>query len=303
MTTEELDARKQSTDGRMLKRHIIEARFSYKVNKDIGHKVKFDENIDTNLLARKSLYFSPADVESMIREAGLIALREKRETISMKDLSGAYDRVTFGMKSNIILTKEEKLWTAYHEAGHAVIAYLLHPTNDVIKATIIPHKGALGFIYQRPVEELHSSTKDHLLANIKVNLASYVAETIKFGTTTAGVGGGRGSDFHTAMQIARTMVWSYGMGKSGLLGDFSAMTDYQGRSLISEKTRQVLDEDVQDILKTSLAEVREVLLKNKELLEYFAQELLKKEELEYDEIVAIFDKFGVKSASRPVEKI
>ena len=266
-------------------------------------RVSVDPSVDINLLARKALYFSPSDIDSMIREAGLIALRDKRDKISMKDLSEAYDRVTFGMKSNVILTKDEKVWTAYHEAGHAVIAYLLHPTNDVIKATIIPHKGALGFIYQRPIEELHNANKDHLLANIKVSVASYAAENIKFGTTTSGVGGGRGSDFHNAMQIARTMVWNYGMGKSGLLGDFSAMTDYQGRSQISEQTRQILDQDVQDILKTSLAEVREVLLKNKEILEFFAQELLRKEELEYDEIVAIFDKFGVKSASRPVEKI
>ncbi len=266
-------------------------------------RVKTDSSIDVNLLARKALYFSPSDIDSMIREAGLIALRSKRDVLSMKDLSEAYDRVTFGMKSNINLTKEEKVWTAYHEAGHAVIAYLIHPTNDVIKATIIPHKGALGFVSQRPVEELHSSNREHLLANIKVSIASYVAELLQFGTTSSGVGGGQGSDFSNAMRLAHSMVWRFGMGKSGLVGDFFSMVDNSGQPIISEKIKETLDGDVQDILQTCIKEVRAVLVDKRDLLECFAQELLKKEELEYDDIVAIFDKFGLKSAARPITSV
>ena len=261
-------------------------------------RVQTQADIDTDLLARKALGFSPSDIANMVREAGIMALREKRVSLLTKDLSAAYDRVMFGMKSNIVLTKEEKVWTAYHEAGHAVIAYLTHPTNDVIKATIIPYKGSLGFISQRPVEELHSANKDHLLANIKVSLASYVAETLKFGKTSSGVGGGANSDFGNAMRIAQTMVWRYGMGKSGLIGDFYMMTTGDGQPLISEKTKETLDQDVQDILQNCLKEIHEILAQHRETLEYFAQELLKKEELEYDEIVAIFDRQGLKPASR-----
>src|SRR3990167_5462569 len=95
-------------------------------------RVKTDSSANPDILARRSLWFSPSDIDAMVREAGLIALREHRDTISMKDLSEAYDRVTFGLKANIILTEKEKLWIAYHEAGHAVIAYLTHPTNDEI---------------------------------------------------------------------------------------------------------------------------------------------------------------------------
>ncbi len=261
-------------------------------------RVKADPSIEPNFLARKALWFSPSDIDNMVREAGLLALRDKRETITMKDLSQAYDRVTFGLKSNITLNEKEKTWTAYHEAGHAVIAYLTHPTNDVIKATIIPHKGSLGFISQRPIEETYSSNREQLLANIKVSLASYVAEKLKFGTTGSGVGGGRGTDFDTAMRIAHAMVWQYGMGKSGLVGDFHALASNNG-SLISEKTREILDDDVQNILQTCMKEVEQILSANTDVLEYFAQELLKKQELEYDEIEAIFRKFGVKSA-RPL---
>ncbi len=262
-------------------------------------RVKQEASADPQFLARKALGFSPSDIDAMIREAGLIALREHRDIISMKDLSEAYDRVTFGLKANITLTEKEKIWTAYHEAGHAVISYLTHPSNDVIKASIIPHKGNLGFVFQRPTEELHSSNREHLLANIKVSIASFVAEQMKFGSTSSGVGGGRGSDFDTAMRIAHAMVWQYGMGKSGLLGDFHAISAQNGSPIISERTKEILDNDVQDILQTCIKEVREILATKNEILEHFAQELLRKGELEYDEIEAIFNKFNVRSASRP----
>jgi len=262
-------------------------------------RVKSDGNIDTNLLARKALWFSPSDIDAMVREAGLIALRDFRDTVTMKDLSAAYDRVTFGLKANITLSPKEKIWTAYHEAGHAVIAYIKNPSNDVIKATIVPHKGNLGFIYQRPVEELHSSNRDHLLAQIKVSLASYVAEKLKFGKTSSGVGGGRGSDFDNAMRVAQAMVWQFGMGKSGLVGDFyAAAGGHSGPCLLSERTKQTLDEDVQDILQSCMKEVEEILNDKRELLEHFAQELIKKEELEYDEIEQIFNRYGLTAASR-----
>jgi cell division protease FtsH len=260
--------------------------------------IKPEDNIDVNLLARKTLWFSPADIDYMVREAGILALREKRDKITMKDLNAAYDRVSFGTRSNIVLTDKEKEWTAYHEAGHAIIGYLCHPTNDIIKATIIPHRGALGFVFHRPTEELHSSNKEHLIANIKVSLGSYAAENIKFGTTSSGVGGGPGSDFYTAMQIAHAMVWRFGMGKSGLIGDFYSLTKHDA-SFISEKTKEILDADVQEILQTCLKDVANILNQNRALLDAFSIELMNKGELEYDEIESIFKSFGHTPASRP----
>ncbi len=144
-------------------------------------------------------------------------MREGRETVIMDDLNAAYDRVSFGQASNIVMSDEEKLTTAYHETGHAILYYLVHPTDDVMKATIIPRAGALGYVFARPTEEQHSQDKNHLLAEIKVSIASYVVEKKKFSTTTTGVGGGRGSDFHKAMRIAHNMVWSYGMGAASAI--------------------------------------------------------------------------------------
>jgi len=261
-------------------------------------KVKTENDVNSDILARRALYYTPSDIDSMIREAGVIALRDKRQSINMKDLSEAYDRVTYGTKSNINMTDDDKKWTAYHEAGHAIIA-CLHPRDDVVKATIIPRKGFLGFVSHLPKEEYYSKNKENLLARIKISLASYAAEEITFGSTTTGVGGGPGSDFYHAMNTAKSMVWSYGMGKSGYLGDFKNYTSCFGRPQDepSDEIKRKLEDDVQDILRNCMNEVKNFLNEHRDLLNYFAEELLRKEELEYDEIRDIFKKFGLTPAS------
>ncbi|MFH1768174.1 MAG: AAA family ATPase [Candidatus Omnitrophota bacterium] len=262
-------------------------------------KIEFDPSINTEVLARKAVGFSPADISNMVREASLIAIRNTREQVSYKDLSEAYDRVVFGLKSQITLSEKEKTGTAYHEAGHAIVAFLTHPTDDVIKASIIPRKGALGYVGHRSVEEIHAPNKEWYTANIKTSLAGFAAEKIKFATTTAGVA----MDFSVALELAHTMVWRLGMGKSGMVGDFYALTQQgwgkQNSISISEKTIEKLDEDTQMIMQTCLKEVEEILAKERDLLEYFAQELLKKEELDYDEIVDIFKKHGKERIANP----
>ncbi len=234
----------------------------------------------------------------MIREASLIVIRNKRGKITYKDLSQAYDRVVFGLKSQIVLSEKEKEWTAYHESGHAIIAYLTHPTDDVIKASIIPHRGALGYVGRRPKEEIYAPSREWFIANIKTFLGGYAAEKTKFGSTSSGVS----SDFKAALGLAHDMVYRYGMGESGILGNFDALmptSAYPQASLLSEETKRNIDKDVQKILNLSLIEVSEILNSEKELLEYFAKELLTKGELEYDEIVEIFKKHGKERSQNP----
>jgi cell division protease FtsH len=284
-------------------RKIYIHRPNLKERKDIFsfylNRVKTSPEVRIDILARKTLWCTPSDIDALVREAGIIALREKRDQLTMKDLTEAYDRVTYGMKSNINMTAEDKKWTAYHEAGHAILAYLIHPKDDVVKATIVPRKGFLGFVSHLPREEHYSHNREYFLANIKICIASYVAEMMTFNSTTSGVGGGSGSDFNTALNIARDMVWSYGMGKSGYIGDYRYL-DYAD-NMTADPIKNVLELDSQDILQTCLKEVRETLTKHKDLFIYFAEELLKKEELEYDEIEAIFNKFGVTPFSRPAD--
>jgi len=250
-------------------------------------KAQSDPKIDSNVLAKRTIGFSPADIANMVREASLIVIRNKCGKITYKDLSEAYDRVVFGLQSQIVLSDKEKKWTAYHEAGHAIIAYLTHPTDDVIKASIVPRRGALGYVGHRPKEEMYAPSREWFVANIKTSLGGYAAEKTKFGTTSSGVA----SDFNSALKLAHNMVYRYGMGESGILGNFDALVFGQ-TSLLSEDTKSKIDDDVQKILRSCLSEVTEILNNEKELLEYFAKELLQKGELEYDEIVEIFKKHG-----------
>jgi len=255
-------------------------------------KTESDKSIDTGILARKTVGMSAADIANMVHEAALIALRNKKDSIDVKDLSEAYDRIMFGLKTEIQLSEKEKEWVAYHEAGHALIAYLTHPTDDVIKASIVPRKGVLGYIGHHAPAEIYIRTKEWYLASIKTYLASFIAEKMKFNTTSSGIG----SDFESATYFAYEMAWRWGMGGSGLLGNFgeprAERSLYYKNLPISEKTREKLDDDVQAILKGCLEEVGKILNEEKELLDIFANELIKKGELEYDEIIAIFEAKG-----------
>lgn len=267
-------------------------------------KIKYEPNIDLAVLARKSVYKSPADIANIVREASIIAVRNKKDRVGMKEIDEAMDRIELGLKKPIELSEREKEQIAYHEAGHAIVAYMLHPTDDVFKASIIPRTvGFLGYVYHRSREELHVHNRQYYLANIKVTLGSYVAENLKFNTTTSGVA----EDLHQAMWWAYNMVWRWGMGPSGIKGNFKELEKTFGAptwgwsspNFLSEKTKEKLDEDVQSIIQQCLSEVQDLLSKESGLLDRFAQELIKRQELDYDEIEAIFKECG-KSRPTPV---
>lgn len=256
-------------------------------------KVKYDENdIKIERLARITVGYSPADISNLVREAALITVRRKKESIGMQDIDAARERIALGVKRRIKLRPEERWQTAYHEAGHAIITYLLAPTQDVFKITITPRGHTGGVTWTPEREEVFIHDKNYLLNQIKICLGSYAAEQLKLKITTAGVDG----DFSAALGIARNMVWRWGMGKSGLLGNFDALTEYASgahrASPVSSDMQKRLDDDVQDILQTCLKDVQDVLSKEQALLDRLAQELVAKEELNYDEIETIFKEFG-----------
>jgi len=259
--------------------------------------IKTDSSIDVGRMARLTVGNSPADIALLVREATLIAVRNKKDVISMKEISEAFDRIELGIKHKVVFNQEERRKIAYHEAGHAIAMYFLAPHSDVFKATILARGGALGFVMPQAREELHIGTKEHYLGNIKVSLGSYAAERIKFNTSTSGVS----QDFVSAMWNAHNMVWKWGMGNSGLIGDYTMLQNmpedhgtFAGSkaSFISEKLKEQLNSDVQQILNSCLNEVSDLLKKESALLERFAQELLIKDELNYDEIEAIFKEFN-----------
>ena len=259
-------------------------------------KVKIADDVTSERWARIAVGVTPSDIDNIIREGGLFSLRGNRDTITHKDLMDAYDRITLGAISREKYNRPSLLRTSYHETGHALMTYLVHPTNEVIKATIKPRKGALGYIWDREIEALadNSPNKEHWFSEIQVLLAGYVAERVALGTSGSGVGGGPASDFHRATKIAHLMVWSLGMGTSGLIGDFSAVKGDQ----IAQKTLEILNADAQQILQDCLQNTTRILTEHKDVLEYFAQELLEKGDLEYDDVQAIFSKFNLRAATK-----
>ncbi len=258
---------------------------------------KFDATVDKKRLARLTVGNSPADIANLVHEAALIAVRNKKTVISMKEVTEAYDRVEMGIKHKVVFSQEERAKIAYHEAGHAIAMYFLAPHKDVFKATILARGGALGFVMPQPREEIHVRTKDQYLGDIKVNLGSYAAERLKLKVTTSGVS----QDFTNAMWIAHHMVWEWGMGKSGLVGNYASIAAMPTRmgvfrgenvSYVSEKVKEQLNDEVQEILQECLKEAEQLLINESSLLDRFAEELLKKDELDYDEIEAIFKEFN-----------
>jgi cell division protease FtsH len=255
-------------------------------------KVQYDEgSVKIDRLARITVGNTPADIANIIREAALITVRNKRQLITMKDIDDARERIVLGVKRRIKMSDREKLQVAYHEAGHAIVTYLLAPSKDVFKITITPRGHTGGATWMPEREEILIENQLQLLNEIKIALGSYAAEKNKLGFSTSGVGG----DFANALYTAHNMVWRLGMGKSGLIGDFHALDFYRriGSSpLISEETKARLDNDVQEIMQACLKEVTELLKKEELLLDRLAKELIAKEELNYDEIEAIFKEFG-----------
>ena len=247
-------------------------------------KVRLDPSVDLARMARKAVFKTPAEIENILKEAALIATRERRELISYKDVSGAIERIELGVAHRLNMTPKEKEGTAYHEAGHLLILYLEHPTSDVFKASIIERAGTLGVVHPIPREELYSSDANTLRADIKMFLGGYSAEKLRYGVTTDGVS----SDFSQAMKVAHSMVWRFGMGGDGLVGDFTQIPKEE----LSDSLKEKLNSQTQKLISSCLAEVDATLRAERHILDRFAAELVQRDELDYDEIEKIFLEYG-----------
>jgi cell division protease FtsH len=248
-------------------------------------KVQHDPELEVGRLARKSVGKSPAEIESMVKEAALIAMRAGKDQVGYTDISKAIERLELGVEHRKTMVPQEREMVAYHEAGHLVVLYLLHPTDDVFKASIISRGGALGVVHHSPRDEFFTQDRNTLMANIKVALAGFVTEKLKYGTTSTGVA----ADFQNAMALAHNMVWRVGMGGNGFLGDFASMPTEQ----ISESLKERLNIETEKILKEASQDTEHVLKDNWNIVDRFVKELLEKEELDYDQIDAIFAEYGL----------
>jgi len=254
-------------------------------------RVQYDKNsVRIDKLARITSDYSPADIANMVHEAAILTVRNKKDFITMQEISEAMERIQLGLRLRFQVRPIEREATAYHEAGHAIITYLCQPKIDTFKVSIVQRERTLGVSMSHEKDETRKFTKEDALTQIKCSLGGYVAERIRFGYNASGIA----QDFKNMMSIAYSMVYQWGMGESGFLGNFSVLflTNRSTEPMMSEEMKGKLDADVQKILNTCRQEVEQILTRERPLLDRFAKELLEKQELDYDQMEEIFKAFG-----------
>ena len=246
-----------------------------------------DKNITLEYLAKRTPGFSGADLENLLNEAALLAVRRNKKCITMSEIDEATDRVLMGpAKVTKKYTDKEKKLVAYHEAGHAVIGLKLEGANDVQKITIIPRGQAGGYTMMTPKEETFNYTKKELLESICGLLGGRVAEEITFKEITTGAH----DDFKQATKIARSMVTEYGMSDLGpmMLEEPSSNTflgrDYTKNRNISDTVAHEIDEEMRKIINECYAKTKKILTENKDLLKLLANTLLENETITKEQI-------------------
>lgn len=268
------------------------------------------KDVDLKVLARSTPGFSGADLANLVNEAALLAARHGVDKVAMNDMESAKDKVLMGVeRKSMIISEEEKKSTAYHEAGHALIASLLPEADPIHKVTIIPRGLALGLTQQLPLDDRYTYSKDHLEAQLSVLMGGRATEILLLGKTTTGAA----SDFERATDIARKMVCQWGMSDLGPL-TFGERDDliFLGKDLamhknFSEKTAELIDEEVKKIINRNFDRAKELLEKNRSKLIKIAEALLVKEVLSSDEIDAIIkgkklDKKSTEKKASPISK-
>jgi cell division protease FtsH len=259
-------------------------------------KVPLANDVDVSVLARATPGFAGADLENLVNEAALLAARNNKEKVDMGDFELAKDKVMMGAeRRSMIISEEEKRNTAYHEAGHALVAKLLPGADPIHKVTIIPRGMALGLTQQLPMDEKHTYPREYLLNNLVILFGGRVAEELVLEHMTTGAG----NDIEKATDLARRMVCEWGMseklgpmtfGKKEeeiFLGrDFTQKVDY------SENTAIEIDAEVRRIIQESYHRAKDLLKSNLRLLHKVAETLLEKEVLDGSEIDAIVRDFG-----------
>lgn len=246
-----------------------------------------NKDITLEYLAKRTPGFSGADLENLLNEAALLAVRRNKKEISMAEIDEATDRVLMGpAKVTKKYTEKEKKLVAFHEAGHAVMGLKLDGANEVQKITIIPRGHAGGYTMMTPKEEAFNYTKNELLDSICGLLGGRVAEEVTFKEITTGAH----DDFKKATKIARSMVTEYGMSDLGPMmleepdGNTFLGRDYTKNRNISDTVAHEIDEEMRSIINNCYAKTKKILTENKDLLALIANTLLEEETITKEQI-------------------
>jgi cell division protease FtsH len=255
-------------------------------------KIPLGEDVDISVLARGTPGFSGADHANLVNEAALLAARQNRKQVVMVDFEAAKDKVLMGAeRKSMILSDEEKKNTAYHEAGHALVACMVPHADPVHKVTIIPRGMALGVTMQLPVDDKHTYTKDYLESQLAIMMGGRVAEEMFLNHVTTGAG----NDIEQATELARRMVCEFGMSGLGPLAFGKNQQEiFLGRDLatqrdFSEDTAIKIDQEVKKFVMHGYERAKDVLTSNREALIRIAETLLEREVLDSNEVRMLVD--------------
>ena len=256
-----------------------------------GKKVPLTNDVDWKVIARGTPGFTGADLENMVNEAALLAARTGADKVSMEDLERAKDKVMMGAeRRSMIITEKEKAITAYHEAGHALVAKLLPGTDPIHKVSIIPRGRALGLPQQLPTVEQYTHAKSYLINNLHILLGGRVAEELIFGEITTG----SGNDIERATDLARKMVCEWGMSEEMGPMTFGKKEEqiFLGREIsqhrdYSEETAIQIDAAVKKMITDCNKKVFHLLSENIEVLKDISDQLLERETLNLSDLEQI----------------
>ena len=284
-------------------RQVVVARPDVKGREEIlkvhARRIPLASDVALMVLARGTSGFSGADLANLVNEAALLAARQDKKTVEMIDFENAKDKVLMGVeRRSIIIPDAEKRTTAYHEGGHALVAYLLPGADPLHKVTIIPRGRALGLTMQLPTDDRYSYSKEFLVNQITILLGGRAAEEIVFQQQTTGAG----NDLEKATEMARKMVCEWGMSeKMGPLTFGKAEEHvFLGREVsrpkdYSEETAVIIDSEIKRIVTDSASRAKHLLDSNLEKLHALARALLERETLDGEEIHRIL-------ATRPFQE-
>ena len=250
--------------------------------------IKLSEDVDLHKIAQATAGAVGADLANLVNEAALRAVRQGRKAVNQQDLLVSFETVIAGTeKKGTVLTDMEKRIVSYHEVGHALVAALQKHTQPVSKITIVPHtSGALGYTMQMPEEEKFLSSKEELIVELETLLGGRAAEQLVFGIQTTGAS----NDIERATELARKMVTQYGMSeKFGLMALSTVSNPYLDGSTMmncADSTASAADAEIQTLLAKCYAAAKEILAKNRALLDEIALYLLTKETITGDEFMA-----------------
>jgi ATP-dependent metalloprotease FtsH len=257
-------------------------------------KIKIDESVNIEFLARQTPGFSGADIANICNEAALIAARSNKKMVQKQDFLDAVDRIIAGLeKKNKIITKNEKRVIAFHEAGHATVSWMLEHASPLVKVTIVPRGRSLGAAWYLP-EERQITTSEQIMDEMCAALGGRVAEEITFGKISTGAL----SDLEKITKQAYASIVYYGLNdRIGNVSyyDSSGQSEYSFGKPYSESTAKSIDEEVKKMVDIAYARTKQILVSNKEKLTTLAEKLLEKEVIFKEDLEEIFGK-------RPFEK-